>query len=90
MAQIHGTILVQSACGMPPPTIAKCSMWPVFYSPPHILVGVPGFRKFQVDSRYSRWIPVDSKHNISFLEHFNWFGVYLVHLVKCGYALEVI
>jgi hypothetical protein len=39
---------------------------------------------------YSRWIPVDSKHNISFLEHLNWFGVYLVHLVKCGYALEVI
>jgi hypothetical protein len=39
---------------------------------------------------YSGWIPVDSKHNISFLEHLNWFGVYLVHLVKCGYALEVI
>jgi hypothetical protein len=69
-------------------------MWsmivPVFYSPPHIPVRVPGFRKFQVDSGDSGWIPVDSKHNISFLENLNWFGVYLVHLVKCGYALEVI
>jgi hypothetical protein len=41
-------------------------------------------------SGFQEWILVDSKHNISFLEHFNWFGVYLVHLVKCGYALEVI